>query len=83
MNVRHRALNPGRTPSAGLTEAGDAARGQGSIVNVASIASGVTAVGVTQLHLRTFAYICGSVATLRSQGLLRPSKSAGVEGLVN
>jgi hypothetical protein len=36
MNVLHIEVEPGRSPSAGLTEARDAARGQGSIVNVAS-----------------------------------------------
>ena len=48
--------------------------------NLGSIASGVTAVGVTQLHLRTFA-----ARSLRFglTGLLRLSKSKGVEGLVN
>jgi hypothetical protein len=44
---RSKPLRPKR-----LTETGDGARGQGSIVNVVSIASGVTAVGVTPLHLR-------------------------------
>jgi hypothetical protein len=77
MNVLHESVEPGLTPSAGLTEAGDAARGQGSIVHVASIASGVTAVGVTQLHFAARSLRFGLT------GLLRPSKSEGVDGLVN
>jgi hypothetical protein len=44
---RSKPLRPKRP-----TETGDGARGQGSIINVVSIASGVTAVGVTPLHLR-------------------------------
>jgi hypothetical protein len=72
MNVLHASVEPPRA-FAGLTEAGMLHAGRARL----SMASGVTAVGVTQLHFAAPSLLLGRT------GLLRPSKSEGVKGWEN
>jgi hypothetical protein len=70
MNVLHASVEPPHA-FAGLTEAGDAARGQGSTVN-----------GIRRDRCRGHSVtFCGSVAAPRSHGFAAPVQVGGCQGL--